>query len=469
MQAIKPIDIAKVLLAIVLILLSPLIFSQNQNLEPPSRDQTKRIIQLQIDGPVGPATSDYIARNLEKAADVNAVLVIIRIDTPGGLDSSMREIIKKIIASPVPVVSYVAPGGARAASAGTYILYASHIAAMAPATNLGAATPVQLIDPGSFSKDKPTEKESEEHQKPKVILDDPMAHKVINDAVAYIRGLAKMRGRNEQWAEKAVREAASLPSEEALRHHVIDLLAANEADLIQKIHQRKVNVLGKEITLLTSGAIIEKRVPDWRSELLSVITNPNVAYILMLVGMYGLIFEFSNPGSIVPGTVGAISLLLALYAFQVLPVNYAGMALILLGIALMITEAFVPSVGILGLGGVASFVIGSVILMDTDAPGFGINLGLVSGFALSSALFFILALGMLIKSRSKPVVCGREELIGESGVALEDFSDIGMIRIHSERWRAQTDKVLCKNEEVTVYGIDGLTLLVTPDQQQKEE
>lgn len=469
MQAIKPIDIAKVLLAIVVILLSPLIFSQNQNLESPLGDQTKRIIQLQIDGPVGPATSDYIARNLEKAADENAVLVIIRIDTPGGLDSSMRDIIKKIIASPVPIASYVGPGGARAASAGTYILYASHIAAMAPATNLGAATPVQLIDPGSFSKDKPTEKESEEHQKPKVILDDPMAHKVINDAVAYIRGLAKMRGRNEQWAEKAVREAASLPSEEALRHHVIDLLAENEADLMKQLHQRKVNVLGQEITLLTSGALIEKRVPDWRSELLSVITNPNVAYILMLVGIYGLIFEFSNPGSIVPGTVGAISLLLALYAFQVLPVNYAGMALIILGIALMITEAFVPSVGILGLGGVASFVIGSVILIDTDAPGFGINLGLVGGFALSSALFFILALGMLIKSRSKPVVCGREELIGESGVVLEDFSDIGMIRIHSERWRAKTAKVLHKNEEVTVYGIDGLTLLVTRDQQQKEE
>ena len=260
MQALKPINIANSMLAILMILLSSLVFAQNQNLEIQQSIQAKQIIQLQIDGPVGPATSDYIARNLDKAADANAVLVIIRIDTPGGLDTSMREIIKKIIASPVPVASYVAPGGARAASAGTYILYASHIAAMAPATNLGAATPVQLIDPGSFSKDKPTEKESEEHQKPKVILDDPMAHKVINDAVAYIRGLAKMRGRNEQWAEKAVREAASIPSEEALRHHVIDLLAENEADLIQKIHQRKVNVLGQEITLLTSGAVIEKRV-----------------------------------------------------------------------------------------------------------------------------------------------------------------------------------------------------------------
>ncbi len=428
----------------------------------------KKIIQLQIEGPVGPATSDYLTRNLDKAADENVLFVLIRIDTPGGLDTSMREIIKKIIASPVPVVSYVAPSGARAASAGTYILYASHIAAMAPATNLGAATPVQLINPGQFGKDKSTGEQAQDQQ-PNVVIDDPMAHKVINDAVAYIRSLAKLRGRNEQWAEKAVREAASIPAEEALQRHVIDLLAVDEADLIRQLDQRKVNVLGQEKILLTQNVKIEKLDPDWRSELLAVITNPNIAYILMLIGIYGLIFEFTNPGSVVPGTVGAICLLLALFAFQVLPVNYAGMALILFGVALMIAEAFVPSIGILGFGGVASFVIGSIILLDTDAPGFGINLGLVAGFALSSALFFILALGLLVKSKRVPVVSGREALIGETGEALENFDEIGMVRVHGENWQARSERPLDKHEKVIVYDIDGLTLLVKPFQQQKQE
>ncbi len=430
--------------------------------------EPQKIVQLQIDGPVGPATSDYLTRNLDKAADLHALFVLIRIDTPGGLDTSMREIIKKIIASPVPVVSFVAPSGARAASAGTYILYASHIAAMAPATNLGAATPVQLINPGQLGKDKPSGKETQDQQ-PNVIIDDPMAHKVINDAVAYIRGLAKMRGRNEQWAEKAVREAASMPSEEALVHHVIDILAVNETDLIQQLDQRKINVLGQEVTLHTQHAVIEKIDPDWRSELLAVITNPNVAYILMLVGIYGLILEFYNPGSVVPGTVGAICLLLALFAFQVLPINYAGMALIIFGIALMIAEAFVPSIGVLGFGGITSFVIGSIILMDTDAHGFGINLGLVAGLALSSALFLILALGLLVKSRQAPVVSGREALIGETGQALEDFDVIGMVRVHSENWRARSERPIHKNEKVIIYDIDGLTLLVKPLQQPKQE
>lgn len=468
MQAVFHFNVVKLLLAIQAVFLGSLAVAQNQAYENHKSSEPQIIIQLQIDGPVGPATSDYITRNLDKAAEINALLVLIRIDTPGGLDTSMRVIIKKIIASSVPVVSYVAPSGARAASAGTYIIYSSHVAAMAPATNLGAATPVQLINPTQFSKNKSSEKQGQEQQEP-VIMDDPMAHKIINDAVAYIRGLAKMRGRNEQWAEKAVREAASIPAEEALAHHVIDVLANNEADLISQLDQRKVNVLGRDIILSTQHAIIEEIDPDWRSELLSVITNPNVAYILMLVGIYGLIFEFSNPGSVVPGTVGAICLLLALFAFQVLPISYAGMALILLGIALMITEAFVPSIGILGFGGVISFVIGSVILMDTDAPGFGINPGLIGGFALSSALFFILALGLLVKSRQVPVVTGREELIGKTGEALADFNDTGMVRIHSENWKARTDIPLHKHEKVKVYDIDGLTLLVTPYQQQKQE
>ncbi len=425
-----------------------------------------RVIQLQLDGAIGPASSDYIERSLDSAAAAGDVqLILIRIDTPGGLDSSMRQIIKKIIASPVPVASYVAPSGARAASAGTYILYASHIAAMAPATNLGAATPVQLIGPDALGKDKSRadqDNAAPEKRDRTEASENPMPHKVLNDAVAYIRGLANMRGRNADWAEKAVREAASLPAEEALQLGVIDLIARDRADLLRQLDGRRVNVLGREITLHTTGAVVQDIAPDWRSELLAVITNPNIAYVLLLIGIYGLIFEFTNPGAVVPGVIGGICLLLAMFALQMLPINYAGMALILLGIALMIAETFVPSVGILGFGGVAAFVIGSVILMDTDAPGFGINLGLVGGFALSSAAFFILALGMLFKSRQRPVVSGREEMLGRTGEALEDFTSTGLVRIHSETWRARTDAPVHKHDTVTVTGLEGLTLLVTP-------
>jgi len=426
--------------------------------------KTGRIIQLELDGAIGPASSDYIERSMDEATTGNVQLVLIRIDTPGGLDSSMRQIIKKIIASPVPVACYVAPSGARAASAGTYILYACHIAAMAPATNLGAATPVQLIGPAlGRDKGKPADdNEASGKKDSSEPLENPMAHKVLNDAIAYIRGLAVMRGRNADWAERAVREAASLPAEEALKLGVIDLIARDRTDLLTKLDGRKVNVLGQEITLHTSGAMVQEIDPDWRSELLAVITNPNIAYVLLLLGVYGLIFEFTSPGAVVPGVVGGICLLLAMFALQMLPINYAGMALIILGIGLMVAEAFAPSIGILGFGGVIAFVIGSVILMDTAAPGFGINLGLVGGFALSSAAFFMLALGMLIKSRMRSVVSGREEMLGKTGEALEDFTSTGMVRIHSENWRARTDRPLHKHDKVTVAGLDGLTLLVTP-------
>lgn len=415
-------------------------------------------ILLDISGPIGPASVDYIDRNLESAVANRAICLILRLDTPGGLDTSMRDIIKKIIASPIPIVTYVAPSGARAASAGTYILYASHIAAMAPATNVGAATPVQLIGPVN----SPDTKEESESKKENETTKDPMKHKMINDAVAYIRGLAKMHGRNADWAEKAVREAASLPAQEALKLGVIDLIAENKTDLLKQLHGRKVSLLGKEKIINTQNVTLMEVKPDWRSEILSVITNPNVAYILMLIGVYGLIFEFSNPGAILPGTIGAISLLLALYAFQVLPVNFAGFALIILGVALMVAEAFVPSFGVLGVGGVIAFVIGSVILIDSDLPGFGIDPGLIGGFAMSSAVFFILALGLLIKSKRSPVVSGQEEMIGKQGTVLEDFNGTGMVRIHSEYWQARSDQALHKHEKVQVVGMDGLTLLVIP-------
>ncbi len=435
-----------------------------ETIDTTDNSSTGTIIQLEINGAIGPGTSDYIERNLDFAAETGAVCVLIRMDTPGGLDASMRQIIKKIIASPVPVVSFVGPGGARAASAGTYILYASHVASMAPGTNLGAATPVKIGVPNlpRDDKNKQADDGKPEQNAPATAQKDPMAKKMVNDAVAYIRGLAKMRGRNADWAEQAVREAASLPAEEALAKNVIDLIAANSTEVLQKLDARKLNVLGQEITLETKFAILDHRAPDWRGELLSIITNPNIAYILMLVGIYGLLLEFYSPGAIVPGTIGGICLLLAMFAFQLLPINYAGMALIILGIALMIAETIAPGVGILGFGGVIAFVIGSIILMDTEAPGFGINLGLVAGVALSSAAFLILALGMLLKSRQAPVVSGKEEMIGKTGIALEDFTHTGMIRVHSEIWQAQTDQALRKDQQAQVTGLNGLTLLVKP-------
>jgi membrane-bound serine protease (ClpP class) len=425
------------------------------------------IFQLTIQDAIGPATSDYIERSMEKAVESGTEAILITLDTPGGLDTSMRQIIKKIIASPIPVIVYVTPGGARAASAGTYILYASHIAAMTPGTNLGAATPVNMIGPDEperpFDKNPDKSAPPDESPGPKNAMD----RKAVNDAVAYIRSLAEMRGRNADWAEKAVRDAVSLSAEQALKRQVIDVLAADTADLLQQIDQRKINLQGRSIILETKNAELKPIRPDWRSELLAVITNPNIAYILMLAGIYGLIFEFSNPGSVIPGTIGGICLLLALYGFQILPVNYAGMALILLGIALIIAEAFVPGIGILGFGGLTAFVIGSVILIDTDAPGFGINPALIGAFALSSAVLLMMTLGMAIKSRRKPVATGSEELLGQTGTVIESFTGTGLVRVHSEIWQAQSAEIFHKNQRIRVIGRDGLTLRVTaiPDKE----
>ncbi|WP_273149652.1 NfeD family protein [Methylophaga thiooxydans] len=418
---------------------------------------------IDIDGIISPATADYFTRSLEKAIDANAALFLVRLDTPGGLDLSMRGMIKQIIASPVPIVMYVTPGGARAASAGTYLLYSSHIAAMTPATNLGAATPVQLKPSFISDEDKsPQEKTNKETEPNTTRSDDAMTRKVVNDAVAYIKGLADLHNRNKDWAEKAVRDAASLTAEAALELKVIDIVANNQRDLLEQLDGRTVSVLGTDRVLNTQSLTLIEVLPDWRNKVLAVITNPNIAYILMMIGIYGLIFEFANPGSIVPGTVGSICLLLALFSLQILPINYAGLALILLGIALMVAEAFQPSFGVLGLGGVAAFAVGSVMLIDVELPGYGINLGVIAGFTVSTVAFFLMALGMVLRNRKQQVTTGQEQMIGATCVAVDDIIGQGRVWVHGEQWTARSKQHLKKGDRAEVLNMHGLILEVKP-------
>ena len=423
---------------------------------------------LDIEGPIGPATADYIERSFEKAVEQAADVIVLRMDTPGGLVDSMRIIIQEILASPVPVVGYVAPSGAHAASAGTYILYACNIAAMAPGTNLGAATPIELggapePSPAPAPRQAPDDSDDEQPEpaKPPAGMHD----KMVNDAVAYIRSLAQLRGRNADWAEKAVREAASLSASEALDANVIDLIARDLDDLLVKIDGRTVEVAGGERTIETADAAVVILEPDWRTELLGLITNPNVAYILMLIGIYGIILEFYNPGIVFPGVTGAISLLLALYAFQVLPVNYAGLALIGLGLALMVSEMLLPSFGALGIGGIVAFVVGSIMLMDTDAPGFGISWQVIGGMSLAAASLLMLLMWMLARSQQRPVVTGQEEMIGSRARVLDWHGQEGRVHVHGEVWRARGPAGLAPGQEVKVKAIEGLTLEVTPDRE----
>jgi membrane-bound serine protease (ClpP class) len=421
---------------------------------------SREAVLLDIDGAIGPATTDYLRQGFETATKRNAAVIILRMDTPGGLESAMRDIIRGILASRIPVITYVSPSGARAASAGTYILYASHLAAMAPGTNLGAATPVQigggLLGGGSEKgKDGKTSSKNEP--------EDTHARKAVNDAVAYIRGLAQLRGRNVEWAEQAVREAASLPASEALAKGVIDFIATSQKELLTKADGRTVHIGETQRVLHTAGLAIVEVAPNWRAQILAAITNPNIAYILLLLGFYGLIFEFLNPGLVAPGVIGGIALLVGLYSLNLMPVNYAGGALVLLGISLMVAEAFLPTFGIVGIGGIVAFGIGSLLMFDTDVPGFGVSWTVVGSATVVSAAFFMIVLGTAWRAHRRAVVTGEPALLGNPARVVSWDGHHGQVQVHGERWQAQSTVPLTPGQPVRVIARKDLTLIIEPE------
>lgn len=421
---------------------------------------------VNIDGAIGPAVADHVHRALASAAQQHAQLVILQIDTPGGLDVSMRRIIRDILASPVPVASFVAPGGARAASAGTYILYASHIAAMTPASNLGAATPVAIGMPnpgGPADKPAPPDQAASSASEPAEHgTGDAMTAKRVADAAAYIRSLAQLRGRNADWADKAVRESVSLSASEALQLKVVDLVAADVPGLLRQLDGRQLAVAGATVRLATRDAPVISIEADWRVRLLSVITDPSIALILMLVGIYGLLFEFASPGFVLPGVVGGICLLLGLFALQMLPINYAGLGLLLLGIGFLIAEAFLPSFGTLGLGGIVAFAAGAILLIDNDSPAFGIPRSLIAMLTVVSAAFVLVVASMAAKARQRPVVSGPNTLIDETGEVVEFADGEGWALLQGEHWRVRAAQALKPGDKVRVTHAAAGVLDVTP-------
>ncbi|SDF60677.1 membrane-bound serine protease (ClpP class) [Limimonas halophila] len=444
-------------------------------------DPPPRATVLTVDGPIGPASAGYIRDGIDEAAENGASIVVLRLNTPGGLSTSMRSIIDKILAAPIPVATYVAPRGARAASAGTYILYASHVAAMAPGTTLGAATPVQMgggsspmpgggggENPGGGNGEDPAKEDGQQGEEGEQTDEtapsdgDAKRAKAVNDAVAYIRALADLRGRNADWGEKAVREAATLTSDKAVEQNVADLLATDVADLLAKIDGRTIEVGKQDVTLATKDAQVTEKPMDWRDKLLATITDPNVAFIFMMVGVYGLIFELSNPGAIVPGVLGVICLLIGLYALNVLPVSYAGLALILVGIAFMVGEAFAPSFGALGLGGIAAFALGATMLFETDSPYFELSYWTVAGVTATTGLILVLLIGYLARAQTRPLATGRETIVGTLARVDEWSAGHGRVVISGEYWNARGPADLEAGQQVRVTAAEGLTLTVEP-------
>ena len=423
---------------------------------------------LTIDAPITPASADYFSQGLKRSVENGSSLVVLKVDTPGGLDTAMRDIIKGILASPIPVATFVYPSGARAASAGTYILYASHIAAMAPGTNLGAATPVQIgiggpsDEPLPLPAGKQREAEPGRAKPPPAAQPSAISEKQIHDAAAYIRSLAQLRGRNAEWGEKAVREAVSLTADEALKLHVIDYVAPDVRGLLDRAQGSRVAVNGNEVTLDTAGAELVAFDPDWRTRLLAVIASPSLALVLMMLGMYGLLFEFTNPGYILPGVVGGICLLLALFAFQMLPISYTGLGLIVLGMAFLVAEVYLPTSGALGVGGILAFAIGAVILVEPDAIGYGIPIPLIATLAIISAVFVFVVVRMAVLARRRPMVSGQATLLDSQGEVLANFTGDGWARIHGEIWHVRSARPLTSGQQVRVTGIDGAALEVEP-------
>lgn len=430
------------------------------------------VVVLEIKGGIGVATADYLATGIRHAEERNAELIIIDIDTPGGLAKPMRDMVQDILGSSVPVATYVSPAGARADSAGTYILLASHIAAMAPTTHLGAATPVSLngedvtpAEPVGEPAEEPdgeSEGDGEARDTAPPAPGSAMERKVLNDAIAYIRGLAERHDRNAEWAEKAVTEAATLTAREALEQNVIEFIAEDHADLLAQLDGHEISIDSQQVALATADATIEKFEPNWRIKILSAIANPEIVLLLGIIGLYGLMYEGWNPGAVVPGVVGVICLLLAAYALQVLPVNYAGLALIIVGIALMVAEAFAPSFGALGLGGIAAFVFGAIMMFDSDIPGFGISVGFVLGLAVLAALAIIWLVGYALKLRKRGAVSGRGSIIGGTGTAMQDFTGDGKVWLEGEAWAAHGKVPIRKDQEVVVRAMRGLILEVEP-------
>jgi membrane-bound serine protease (ClpP class) len=432
-----------------------------------ARAESQPVVVAQIKGAIGVGTGYYVTDALTFARRKNAQLLILKIDTPGGLVSATRDIIQSILASPTPVAVFVSPSGARAASAGTYIAYAAHVVAMAPGTHLGAATPIQMQLPGlpqGPRPNQPTPGSKDKKDGPTLV---PAKSKMINDAVAYLRSLAQLRGRSEQWADKFVRDAATLTSTEALKEGVIDFVATDVRDLLAKLQDKSVNVEGGERVLDVRDADVKLIEPNWKVRFLTAITDPNIAFILLMIGVYGIIFEFWSPGLTGPGVVGGISLIVALMALSALPLSYAGLAMLALGIALMAAEAFAPGFGILGIGGIVAFIFGAIFLFDPAGADIDLSVAwpVIISTAITSALFLIGLLGLVIRSRRNPVVTGREELIGLEGEVISWDVRGGKVRVHGEVWTARAAKDLHSGAQIKITGREGLILIVEPHTQ----